>query len=169
MLLLTTLVVLVTILYWGWLGLPLTNANGRAQTRVLALPYRQCTGRAQHEVLRCRTGTVRSRDTLIAWAVPDQRCAASPTLALHRIRDSRTKSPVQGQRRETAKRTGTLCAKSGRYRVNHGTICGRSCANSGLYKPLCVCVDRTFVNPNSARRPTGFFPPLGEDGDRALR
>jgi hypothetical protein len=23
---------------------------------------------------------------------------------------------------------------------------GRSCANSGHYKPLCACVDRTFVN-----------------------
>src|SRR5437764_8708451 len=29
---------------------------------------------------------------------------------------------------------------------------GRSCANSGHYKPLCACVDRTFVNPNSSRR-----------------
>jgi hypothetical protein len=39
-----------------------------------------------------------------------------------------------------------------RDRVDHGTICGRSCANSGHYKPLCACVDRTFVNPNSSRR-----------------
>ncbi len=28
------------------------------------------------------------------------------------------------------------------HRVDHGTICGRSCANSGHYKPLCACVDR---------------------------
>ena len=36
--------------------------------------------------------------------------------------------------------------KSARHRVDHGTICGRSCANSEHYKPLCACVDRTFVN-----------------------
>src|SRR5213080_5455960 len=29
---------------------------------------------------------------------------------------------------------------------------GRTCANSGHYKALCACVDRTFVNPNSSRR-----------------
>src|SRR6266566_6838213 len=40
-------------------------------------------------------------------------------------------------------------------RVDHGTICGRTCANSGHYKPLCACVDRTFVNPNSSRRRPG--------------
>jgi hypothetical protein len=42
--------------------------------------------------------------------------------------------------------------QSARHRVDHGTICGRSCANSGHYKPLCACVDRTFVNPNSSRQ-----------------
>src|SRR5262245_48165987 len=53
-------------------------------------------------------------------------------------------------------------AKSGQRRVDHGTICGRSCANSGHYKPLCACVDRTFVNSNSARHPTEFFSHLAE-------
>ena len=77
------------------------------------------------------------------------------TLASHP--GTRTKPPVQGQRRKTAKRTGSLRTKSGRHRVDHGTICGRSCANSGHYKPICACIDRTFVNSNSARRPTEFF------------
>jgi hypothetical protein len=31
-------------------------------------------------------------------------------------------------------------------RVDHATICGRSCANSEHCKSLCACVDRTFVN-----------------------
>ena len=33
-------------------------------------------------------------------------------------------------------RTGSLSTQSARRRVDHGTICGRSCANSGHYKPL---------------------------------
>jgi hypothetical protein len=45
--------------------------------------------------------------------------------------------------------------QSARHRVDHGTICGRTCANSGHYKALCACVDRTFVNPNSSRRRPG--------------
>jgi hypothetical protein len=48
-------------------------------------------------------------------------------------------------------RTGSLRTQSARHRVDHGTICGRSCANSGHYKPLCACVDRTFVNPQIRR------------------
>ena len=36
--------------------------------------------------------------------------------------------------------------------VDHGTICGRSCANSRHHKPLRACVHCTFVNPNSSRR-----------------
>jgi hypothetical protein len=49
-------------------------------------------------------------------------------------------------------RTRSLRTESARHRVDHGTICGRSCANSGHYKPLCACVDRIFVNPNSSHR-----------------
>jgi hypothetical protein len=57
-------------------------------------------------------------------------------------------------------RTGSLRTQSARHWVDHGTICGRSCANSGHYKPLCACIDRTFVNPNSSRRrPEKFFWP----------
>jgi hypothetical protein len=52
----------------------------------------------------------------------------------------------------TGERTGSLRTQSARHRVNHGTICGRSCANWGHYKPLCACVDRSFVNRNSSRR-----------------
>src|SRR5436190_13411326 len=48
--------------------------------------------------------------------------------------------------------TGSLRTQSARHRVDHGTICGRTCANSGHYKALCAFVDRTFVNPNSSRR-----------------
>src|SRR5436190_13589495 len=48
--------------------------------------------------------------------------------------------------------TGSLRTQSARHRVDHGTICGRTCANSGHYKALCACVDRTFVNPNSSHR-----------------
>ena len=46
----------------------------------------------------------------------------------------------------------SLRTQSARHRVDHGTICVRSCANSGHYKRLCACADRTFVNPNSSRR-----------------
>jgi hypothetical protein len=49
-------------------------------------------------------------------------------------------------------RTGSLRTQSARRRVDHGTICGRNCANSGHYKPLRACVHRTFVNSNSSRR-----------------
>src|SRR5260370_35025879 len=49
-------------------------------------------------------------------------------------------------------RTRSLRTQSARHRVDHGTICGRTCANSGHYKALCACVDRTFVNPNSSHR-----------------
>jgi hypothetical protein len=48
-------------------------------------------------------------------------------------------------------RTGSLRTQSARHRVDHGTICGRSCANSGHYKPLCACVDRTFVKSKIRR------------------
>ena len=54
-------------------------------------------------------------------------------------------------------RTRSLRTQSARHRVDHGTICGRSCANSGHYKPLCAYVDRIFVDPNSSgRRPENF-------------
>src|SRR6266487_2036997 len=51
----------------------------------------------------------------------------------------------------------------GTTQADHGTICGRSCANSGHYKPLCAYVDRTFVNskfvaPASRKN---SFPPAG--------
>ena len=46
-------------------------------------------------------------------------------------------------------RTRSLRTQWARHRVDHGTICGRSCAKSGHYKPLCACVDRTFINPTS--------------------
>src|SRR5947208_15096831 len=47
-------------------------------------------------------------------------------------------------------RPGSLRTQSARHRVDHGTICGRSCVNSGHCKPLCACVDRTkFVAPAS--------------------
>jgi hypothetical protein len=53
-------------------------------------------------------------------------------------------------------RTGSLRTQSARHRVDHGTICGRSCANSGHYKPLCACVDphlcqSKFVAPASRK------------------
>jgi len=51
-------------------------------------------------------------------------------------------------------RTRSLRTQWARHRVDHGTICGRSYANSGHHKPLCACVDNTFINPNSSgRRP----------------
>ena len=43
-------------------------------------------------------------------------------------------------------RTRSLRTQWARHRVDHVTICGRSCANSGHYKPLCACVDGIFVN-----------------------
>jgi hypothetical protein len=56
-------------------------------------------------------------------------------------------------------RTRSLRPQSARHRVDHGTICGRSCANSGHYKPLCACVDRIFINPKfvapAARKNSG--------------
>jgi hypothetical protein len=50
------------------------------------------------------------------------------------------------------------CAQSTRHRVDHGTICGRSCANSGHYKLLCACVDRIFVNPKFPEEPFNAGP-----------
>jgi hypothetical protein len=56
-------------------------------------------------------------------------------------------------------RTRSLRTQSARHRVDHDTICGRSCANSEHYKPLCACVDRIFVNPKfvapAARKNSG--------------
>ena len=54
-------------------------------------------------------------------------------------------------------RTRSLRTQSARRRVDHGTICGRSCANSGHYKALSACVNRIFVDPNSAGRRVGNF------------
>jgi hypothetical protein len=55
--------------------------------------------------------------------------------------------------------------QSARHRVDHGTICGRSCANSEHYKPLCACVDRTFVNsPSPAPWHEFFLVEIGLDG-----
>jgi hypothetical protein len=54
---------------------------------------------------------------------------------------------------------------SARHRVDHGTICGRSCANSGHYKPLCACVDRTkFVAPASVAGLEFFSGQQGHSG-----
>jgi hypothetical protein len=52
--------------------------------------------------------------------------------------------------------------QSARHRVDHGTICGRSCANSGHCKPLCACVDRTkFVASASVAGPNFFSGGIG--------
>jgi hypothetical protein len=67
-------------------------------------------------------------------------------------------------------RTRSLRPRSARHRVDHGTICGRSCANSGHYKPLCACVDRTFVNPNSSGRlPENLEPAPRQHSPRLVR
>ena len=50
-------------------------------------------------MMRCRPGTV-TRTTF--GAVPDQRCTASLTLALHRIRDTNLKVPPMGTARRQA-------------------------------------------------------------------
>src|SRR5438093_8990230 len=70
--------------------------------------------------------------------------------------------------------TRTAASKAPRHRVDHGMICGRTCANSGHYKPLCACVDRTFINPNSSgRRPEKFGacagPPMATRKMRAKK
>jgi hypothetical protein len=48
------------------------------------------------------------------------------------------------------------------------TICGRSCASSGHYKPLCACVDRIFVNLKfvvlAARKNSGLGAPVTRFG-----
>ena len=54
-------------------------------------------------------------------------------------------------------RAGSLRTQSARHWVDHGTICGRNCANSGHYKPLGACVHRIFVNPNSSPRRSEKF------------
>jgi hypothetical protein len=62
-------------------------------------------------------------------------------------------------------RTRSLRTQWARHRVDHGTICGRGYANSGHHKPLCACVDNTFINPNSSgRRPENleFAPRPGK-------
>src|SRR6266536_2515919 len=49
---------------------------------------------------------------------------------------------------------------------------GALCNCLGHYKPLCACVDRTFVNPNSSRRRPEKFRSSrrngGRDGERAV-
>ena len=56
-------------------------------------------------------------------------------------------------------RIRSLRTQWARHRVDHGAICGRSCANSRHYKLLCACVDRTFINRNaSGRRPENLKP-----------
>jgi hypothetical protein len=57
-------------------------------------------------------------------------------------------------------RTGSLHTQSARHRVDHATICGRSCANSEHYKALCACVDRTkFVRAGVRGGPEFFWKP----------
>jgi hypothetical protein len=68
---------------------------------------------------------------------------------LEAVQQRLDKNPLAMRR---GRRLDPLLTQSVRHRVEHGTICGRSCANSGHYKPLCACIDRTFVNPNSSRR-----------------
>jgi Cation efflux family len=60
-------------------------------------------------------------------------------------------------------RTGSLRTQSARHWVDHGTISGRSCANSGHYKPLCARVDRTkFVRAGVRGGPEFFLEaPVG--------
>jgi enediyne biosynthesis protein CalE5 len=54
----------------------------------------------------------------------------------------------------------SLRTQSARHRVDHGTICGRSCAHSGPSKPLCACVDRTFVKSVAPACRDFFLGPL---------
>jgi hypothetical protein len=90
--------------------------------------------RMRHERPRCRRAA-ESQDELAA--------------RFHSITSSARSSRVGGIVRPMAPAVFRFTA---RHRVDHGTICGRSGANSGHYKPLCAYVDRTFVNPNSSRR-----------------
>jgi hypothetical protein len=54
-------------------------------------------------------------------------------------------------------RIRSLRTQWARHRIDHGTIGGRSCANSGHYKLLCACVDRTYQYA-SGRRPENLKP-----------
>jgi hypothetical protein len=102
--------------------------------------------RMRHERPRCRRAA-ESQDELAA--------------RFHSITSSARSSRVGGIVRPMAPAVFRFTA---RHRVDHGTICGRGCANSGHYKPLCACVDRTFVNPNSFRAEhtlTNFFLDAG--------
>ena len=62
-------------------------------------------------------------------------------------------------------RTESLRIQSARHRVDHGTISVRSCANSGHYKPLFACVDRTFCQSDRRRDGAEIF---FLDGGRAI-
>jgi hypothetical protein len=62
-------------------------------------------------------------------------------------------------------RTESSRTQSARPRVDQPTISGRSCANSGHYKPLFACVDRTFP---SGRRCAFFLDvPDGHPGPKS--
>jgi hypothetical protein len=99
-------------------------------------------------IRRCRSALSRCRRN---WSPlfysSDLASGANPIQAsnLSRVMPRHSRFP-------TGERTGSLRTQSARHRVNHGTICGRSCANWGHYRPLCACVDRSFVNRNSSRR-----------------
>jgi hypothetical protein len=55
-------------------------------------------------------------------------------------------------------RTRSLRTELARHRVDHGTICGRSCANSGHYKPLCAVLIAPFQSEFVGRRPENLEP-----------
>ena len=50
---------------------------------------------------------------------------------------------------------------SARHSIDHGTICGRSCAHSGHFKPLYARVNRTFCQIRRAGVSGIFFQGVG--------
>ncbi len=134
------------------------------QFAVLLSRRSQYRSRASHQKARSRLSTWLPRSwtglTACRHCPLKSQCAKANERRIKRWEHEHVPEAVQQrldknplamrQRRETAERTGSLRTQSARHRVDHGTICGRSCANSGNYKPLCACVDRT---PGRSRSP----------------
>src|SRR6266487_2992254 len=97
----------------------------------------KCTkGGRKPNICRCMLGAV------LSW-----RCLGKAPSEMSALQPYRGKPAVRNDRGDRGN-VGIIEARS----APRSYPTGRSCANSGHYKPLCACVDRTFVNPNSSRR-----------------
>ncbi len=106
---------------------------------------------------------------MLGWGAKMLGCPVRKQFAVLLSKRSKYRSRASHQKARSKALTRWRCAKGARQlsgliipigttqgRPRHDP--GRSCANSGHYKPLCACVDRTkFVAPASVAAPTFFY------------